>query len=292
MDGDEGKSFLQGFVTADMERGNDESFYSMMLNAQGRVLFDLLLYPLLNNSYYLECDSRIRNNLITHLRKYALRAKVKFAPVDDHRVWALFPGQPSTPPVETTERKFILSPDPRSRSFGTRVILPSQMSPSHLWPNTEIVDIGIYHRHRMVSGIPEGSDDIISGRSLPLECNLDYMNGVSFGKGCYLGQELTARTHHTGVVRKRIVPVTLSPGTPVQSGADVTSGSGGDGKRTGRILSSHGRHGLALLKLSAASKGELCARDEDGKEVTVTAHIPEYWPSQTHSSSSTSNQQS
>ena len=64
-----------------------------------------------------------------------------------------------------------------------------------------------YHLRRTLLGIPEGADDIQLGVSLPLESNLDYMSGVDFRKGCYLGQELTIRTYHKGVTRKRIVPV-------------------------------------------------------------------------------------
>ena len=59
-------------------------------------------------------------------------------------------------------------------------------------------------------GVCEGSEEIPTAKATPLEFNLEYMHGVSFHKGCYLGQELTARTHHTGVIRKRIMPVKLS----------------------------------------------------------------------------------
>jgi folate-binding protein YgfZ len=64
-----------------------------------------------------------------------------------------------------------------------------------------------YHVRRILNGVPEGIDDFIAGTSLPLECNLDYMNGVDFRKGCYVGQELTIRTYHKGITRKRIMPV-------------------------------------------------------------------------------------
>lgn len=84
----------------------------------------------------------------------------------------------------------------------------------------------LYTLHRLKCGVPEGVDEFGIGTAMPLEMNMDYMNGseimiinvfiirtyhltVSFSKGCYLGQELTSRTHHTGVVRKRVIPLTL-----------------------------------------------------------------------------------
>jgi folate-binding protein YgfZ len=274
MEGEEGKSFLQGFVTGDMEeeRGVGRAFYSMMLNAQGRVLFDVLIYQLSNEVYYLECDAGARDDVIKHLRKYALRTKVKFSPIEDHSVWALFPGQPQPPAVSYP---YLYSPDPRHSVFGSRAVLPSHVEASSIWPTVEATDIDAYHDHRLLSGIPEGTNDIISGSSLPLECNLDYMNGVSFSKGCYLGQELTARTHHTGVTRKRIMSVTLDqiPPSPIPSGTPITSGSG---RSAGKLLEHRSSLGLALLRLSETSK-RLTVRDKE-QDISLTAHVPDYWP--------------
>ncbi len=67
-----------------------------------------------------------------------------------------------------------------------------------------------YHRHRLALGVAEGTDEVPLGACFPLEYNLDYLNGVSFSKGCYLGQELTARSFHTGVIRKRVMPISLT----------------------------------------------------------------------------------
>lgn len=67
---------------------------------------------------------------------------------------------------------------------------------------------------RMLNGIPRYNVELIADKSIPLEFNLDWLNGISFDKGCYLGQELIARTHFRGVIRKRLVPVFLSEGAP------------------------------------------------------------------------------
>merc|ERR1712198_771277 len=74
---------------------------------------------------------------------------------------------------------------------------------------------GDYKELRFRLGVGECPSELQSGKALPLESNVDYLHGVSFHKGCYIGQELTARTHHTGVIRKRIMPLILS--TPISS---------------------------------------------------------------------------
>lgn len=157
--------------------------------------------------------------------------------------------------------------------------------------------------HRTLQGIPEGPLEILPNQSLPLEASLDYAGGVDFRKGCYVGQELTARTHHTGVVRKRVVPVSLyslgeAPQPPKalaydeanaeqhlqpESGADVrsvpaaaSSSSAASeaparparGRSAGKYLSGIGNVGLALLRLEQVARwtepGTEGAADTDG----------------------------
>lgn len=74
-----------------------------------------------------------------------------------------------------------------------------------------------YKIHRYVFGVCEGVEEIQPSSRFPFELNCDYLNGISFNKGCYLGQEFTARTYHTGTIRKRIMPVIIHPSSDVQS---------------------------------------------------------------------------
>lgn len=105
-------------------------------------------------------------------------------------------------PVKEIDKSIKYFVDPRVNRLGWRLLVPAGQK-------VEIElgkDIG-YKRLRYSLGVAEGVNELPSGNCFPLESNGDYMHGISFHKGCYIGQELTARTHHTGVVRKRIMPI-------------------------------------------------------------------------------------
>ncbi|KAK7944497.1 hypothetical protein WMY93_000225 [Mugilogobius chulae] len=136
---------------------------------------------------------------------------------------------------------------------------------------------GGYHRHRYTIGLPEGATDLPSGVALPLESNIVFMNGISFSKGCYIGQELTARTHHTGVVRKRLMPVRLGSSfttANLEEGAPLQTQGG---KPAGKHRSGLGDLGLSLVR-TAHAKEELTVKSRDNKEVALKASVPEWWP--------------
>ena len=200
--------------------------------------------------FLIEHHEAISTPLLTFLKRFILRSKVKMTDVSqDWRVDVAFPGQiGSTLDYQQLKDSTGLRHDSRAANatLGKRFLRYSnearkpedvfqrwwheQSRSENEWrqqqPRPEIVDENYYHMHRIRLGIPEGPDDLIPGTSIPLESNLDYMGGsmsvlyvpaladsvpVDFKKGCYVGQELTSRTHHTGVTRKRIVPVRIYP---------------------------------------------------------------------------------
>merc|ERR1719266_1315628 len=129
-----------------------------------------------------------------------------------------------------------------------------------------------YQVLRYRQGIPEGSLEIPPGKCTPLEYNIEYMHGVSFHKGCYIGQELTARTHHTGVIRKRILPLTLSQ--PV-SEEDLEQGlKNVDGKSAGKVVAVEGNLGLGVVRLKEGLDNPTITL---GK-AEVTVRKPSWWP--------------
>ena len=109
-----------------------------------------------------------------------------------------------------------------------------------------------------------------------LQLLTDYLHGVSFHKGCYIGQELTARTHHTGVVRKRIVPLTLSEDVPDSLDLEQVNVLTETGKKVGKIKRLEGRVGLGLLRLKESLEAESLSLEGVG----VSVVRPDWWPAE------------
>jgi folate-binding protein YgfZ len=112
-------------------------------------------------------------------------------------------------------------------------------------------DFAAYDRLRLSLGVPDGSRDLVLDKSILLESGFDELNGVDWNKGCYVGQELTARTKYRGLVKKRLFPVRIDGPTPVP-GTILTL----DGREVGEMRSSHEGIGLALLRLEAMAGGQ------------------------------------
>lgn len=164
------------------------------------------------------------------------------------------------------------------------------------------VDFTVYNVRRILLGVPEGQDEILNDGNIAQESNMDYMGGVDFRKGCYVGQELTIRTHHTGVVRKRVLPVQLyRPGDPAPErltydpnlnlapllhGKDPNiSNLSGKKRPAGKFLRGVGNIGLALCRLEVMTNLEVGGKREDktvpefkldaeGDELRVKAFVP------------------
>ncbi|BDD55908.1 ccr4 associated factor [Monascus purpureus] len=297
-------TFLQGLITQNMLVTNDQNravrrtgSYTAFLNSQGRVLNDAFIYPFPksdgNNTtsddpgWIIEVDKTEVTSLLKHLKRHKLRAKLKLRALDDgeRTVWSswndhsepkwaaynLGSGSTSSFSPSASITGCI---DTRAPGFGSRLITPgSEDLRAHLPDEAQIagseVELDTYTIRRMLHGIAEGQREIVRESALPLECNLDMMRGVDFRKGCYVGQELTIRTHHTGVVRKRILPVQLyndaqdvaattdmpvynpsSSTLPVPpSGSNISRVGGRKGRSAGKFLGGIGNIGLANCRL-------------------------------------------
>ncbi|NXP09029.1 CAF17 transferase, partial [Thinocorus orbignyianus] len=290
--GAEAAIFLQGILTNDVGRlvegegaSPPRALYAHALNAQGRCLYDLVLYRLHESPeeephILLECDSGVLEALQKHLKLYKIRRKVNITPCLDLSLWAIVPGEQAGDIAgslaKSAGQALVLTPDPRTEVMGWRLITKKGANPSEVIPGSQIGNIQDYHQHRYQQGIPEGVKDLPPGVALPLESNLTYMNGISFTKGCYIGQELTARTHHMGVIRKRLLPVRLSAPLPKDSipeGAEIVTESG---KSAGKFRAGGGDLGIALLRL--ANINEPLYLIIAGEKVKLTAHTPQWWP--------------
>ncbi|XP_065674849.1 putative transferase CAF17 homolog, mitochondrial [Hydra vulgaris] len=251
------KKLLQGMITNDvslLDNNLVNCIYSMVLNVQGRILYDLFLYKY-EHGYLMECNSCFKDELVSYLSQYKLRSKVFFENRDDLNVYVSFSSD--------TFDDFVV--DPRLPKLGYR-----NLSTKKIVEN-EFDDISCYTNLRYQLGISEGVE-VING--IPLEHNLALLNGVSFTKGCYIGQELVARAHHTGVIRKRVVPLLLSREHCLLNGNTVCI----DGDfQVGKLLGISGKNAIGLLRLKEIfdDKNKLHIKDSD---VSVKAFKPDWWP--------------
>ncbi|GAA5975763.1 hypothetical protein JCM11641_005866 [Rhodosporidiobolus odoratus] len=234
--GADASKFLQGLVSNDVRRlaqpGKEDDkqrvLYANILKADGRYMHDVMLYPPPPSSssdpsvpsYLLEHSSSFTPSLRAYFKRHVLRSKMKLgkAAETDNKVTAAWrnPGEESTPEEVKEAERWLEGQkaglDPRVLGMGYRWIASrdGEKPPPELF---KPVTPAHFQLHRLVHGIPEGPADF---PALPLEANIDFMNGVDYRKGCYVGQELTARTHHKGVVRKRGVVFRL-----VREGEDI-----------------------------------------------------------------------
>lgn len=236
--------------------------HTHFLTSQGRVQNECLLYKVDEDEWLVECCAQGQDTLIQHLNKYKLRSKVQIDPCEDFIVcWS---GNMNN---VQDERAFVAE-DPRTSTLGQRILLPSSAS---IPENSE----DEYQMLRLTEGVAEGCDEVPPADCLPLEYNLDYMKGVSFTKGCYLGQELTARAHFTGVVRKRILPVCFKDErVPLPRGSTVVVDGG---RSVGRVVAKEGALGLGLIKYMTTDP--VFAKDPvSGQLLEMSFTIPKWWP--------------
>jgi hypothetical protein len=147
--------------------------------------------------------------------------------------------------------------DPRLAELGVRAILPRDaLRPALVALGLAEADFAAWDRHRLALGIPDGSRDLVLDKSILLEAGFDELHGVDWQKGCYVGQELTARTKYRGLIKKRLFPVRIegpapTPGTMVML----------DSHDAGELRSSRDGLGLALLRLDAVADGRGLSAD-------------------------------
>lgn len=212
--------FLQGLVTNDVHAicGPGAPFVSpaAFLNGRGRVLFGTLMHRAEENRYLIDLDSTRVPALMKHLTMYKLRADVDVADVStDHAVWSIVGAEQADALDAQVAGSGVLFDDPRLAVLGKRAIVDASFGAFDM----PAADERAYTRLRILHGVPDGPD--FDNMPLPLDLAFHLLRGVSFKKGCYLGQELTARSHFTGVLRKRVTPVAVLPAS-----ADTISGPG------------------------------------------------------------------
>ena len=256
--GPDRRAFLQGLVSNDVEKvAPDRAVYAALLTAQGKYLHDFIMAAA-GDAIWLDAEAARLADLKRRLSMYRLRAKVAIDDLPDLAVAAVFgdgaPAALGLPETAGAARAFgegLAFVDPRLTALGARVILPRDRIRGALAEaGLAETDFAAYDRHRLALGIPDGSRDLVLEKSILLESGFDELNGVDWQKGCYIGQELTARTKYRGLIKKRLFPVRIDGPAPPDT--EVTFG----GKDAGEMRSSRDGLGLALLRLDAVAAGQ------------------------------------
>jgi folate-binding protein YgfZ len=256
--GPDRRPFLQGLVSNDIERvTRDTAYYAALLTAQGKYLHDFVMVEV-GESIWLETEAARLGDLKRRLSIYRLRAKVSLEEQPDLAVAAVFGegalaalGLSDTLGAARVLGSGIALVDPRLTALGARAILARDRA------GCVFADLGLaeaefetYDRLRLSLGIPDGSRDLVPEKSILLEAGFDELNGIDWQKGCYVGQELTARTKYRGLIRKRLMPVEIRGPAPTP-GTVVTAG----GREVGEMRSSCEELGLALLRVEPVLQG-------------------------------------
>ena len=234
--GPEGREFLQGLVTNDVVGGlaPGSGLYTALLSPQGKILFDFLVTEG-DGALLLDVAKTGAEALLKKLKMYKLRAKVEVELRPQLGVYVNLAGHPENRPTPYADRAVTFT-DPRLAALGRRSIGAHAEMPANL-PGP-----CAYHERRLARGVPEAGDFGFE-KIFALDAGLDELNGVSFTKGCYVGQELTSRMKHRATSRKRILTVTSNASLPA-AGA-LTRG----GVEIGELVSVHGGRGFALIRL-------------------------------------------
>ena len=267
--GDEVRDFLNDIVTAQIKTLNqDTARPACLLTPQGRILFDMMVM-ISQQTVYLVTQAEQAGPLAKRLMMYRLRRKIDISQPADLQVGHLWGnGQASSSVPEDC----IAGTDERHADLGRLILFAG---PDGLPAHVEASD---WQAMRISLGIPEGTDDLTPNRALLLEAGLHLLGAVDFDKGCYVGQEVTARTHYRGLVKRRLLPVLssapLSPGQAIHRGEVAIGQTGSTANLTdGRSVS------LASLRLDAvkaALAGEADLTAENGQPLSV--HLPAWMP--------------
>ncbi|PON92909.1 YgfZ/GcvT conserved site [Trema orientale] len=257
---------------------------------------------------FADVDASVLDELLDTFKRYRLRAKVEIENVgEDFYCWQRYGGNllKTSSDVEEPEAASVgwgsgvdrsaasasqgnnhgyqWYKDPRLDCLGFRGIFPSSTTPPLVEADKE-TDEKNYILWRVVNGVAEGSNEIPKGEAIPLEYNLVGLNAISFDKGCYVGQELVARTYHRGVIRKRLLPLRFVNNRGEELEQKVSPGSevvdSEFGKKVGAVTTVIGCRGLGVLRLEEAFKRSGALTIQGQHDVKVEATRPDWWPAE------------
>ena len=249
--GSDAKEYLQNIITNDIEKvDQSNSVFSALLSPQGKYLHEFFIISF-DNGYFLDCSNKSKKDLIEQLSKYKLRSKVEIKDfstdyvigVISHEKFKEIQSEVNKTTDTILYRESSLFIDPRKKGLGARIL--SSLEKLHLTIknlNLKIVDNSIYFELAHSLGVPEKGLANLKEQLFGLEANFEELNAIDFKKGCYVGQENTARMKLKNKLRRRLLAIKTNGAVKV--GEDLSFGE----IKIGKILIDK-PHSFALVKL-------------------------------------------
>ncbi|MEL6369666.1 MAG: folate-binding protein [Pseudomonadota bacterium] len=252
--------FLQGLITQDPS--GDAPYFACLLTPQGKILFDFFVIPT-EEGALIDVASEVAAALEKRLKLYRLRAKIDISIRPDLFVHVAEEG------ANAPKGALYWFEDPRLTVLGMRGIVESDGSGAVDRPAS--VEWQEYDARRFAHGVPEFNADFEGDDVFLLDVNYDVLGGVSYKKGCFVGQEVTSRMKRKGEVRKRTV-IVRSEGASLREGAEINSGE----TSLGKIISASGKTGLAIVRLDRWAKTKESGDQASIEGVAASLDLPTY----------------
>ncbi|MDP3257762.1 MAG: folate-binding protein [Bosea sp. (in: a-proteobacteria)] len=264
--GEDARPFLQNLVTNDLDAVTPEQAgYGALLTPQGKIICDFLVVAVPEDEgggFLLDTPLLQTADLMKRLKLYKLRAKVTLDDLTE--ATAVIASSDGSPLPEDAG---LVYADPRLPALGQRALIDRGGAAEIATARADE-----WHARRIALGIPEGGRDFAYGDAFPHEALLDQTGGVSFKKGCYIGQEVVSRMQHRGTARTRVVPVVFEGGIAAETGAEAVAG----GKPLGRIGSGANGRALALLRLDRVADAQAAGEPLLGGGMAFTLAKPDF----------------
>ena len=239
--GAEAIDFLQSILTANVATiAIGDCRPAALLTPQGRILIDMMVYRPSHQDIFLQTDKERAGDLLARLRRYRLRRPVTLEQSIDLHLTFWWGYKGTIKPDDAN-----IFQDPRHADLGCRIISSNAEIPSALH-GARPASCDDWQARRIGQAIPEGPIDLVPERALMLEAGLDKLAAVDFEKGCYVGQEVTARTHYRGLVKRRLLPLRCEGSPPAVGSEIVWQGKVIAASKTAAACPDHADHSLAL----------------------------------------------
>ncbi len=239
IEGKDSSDFLQNLITNDINKCTKENIiYSCLLTPQGKFIADFFIFKK-DDNYIIETHSLFYETLLKKLKLYKLRSKILINEITNLCSYSVFSE------LNNNMNFIIFCADPRSNKIGNKLICTSE--DSEILKNVKEIDENKYHEILIRNTVPLSHFDLKENKSLLLENNFENLNAISWDKGCYVGQELTARMKYRALLKKRIYSLAVKDGTP-----QIEQAIKDDENDYGKIINVENNSILAMLNIKLA----------------------------------------